>query len=199
MGDGSGMDALSGRAVGARDLIGQDRQAVGGLIVFAMIVGVAIALDGPVSKGLNALGGIGWLISTIVILRSFLSAHRRIATGATIAAVVLILATAVRPFDLVAAIVGFGAAGALVATVAVDKRIVSAALVPAMWLPVHLVIAIARSIAGGADRVRTDPPPTAALVPLAMVLSAIAGAAAVEALYRRRRPVAIRTRPTESV
>ena len=164
-----------------------------------MIVGVAIALDGPVSKGLNALGGIGRLLSTILTVRGFRASDRRIAPGVIIAAAVLILATAVRPFDLAAAIVGFGAAGALVSAVAVDKRIVSAALVPAMWLPAHLTLAITRSIAGGADRVRTDPPPTAALVPLAMVLSAIAGATVIEALYRRRRPVTIRTRQTEGV
>jgi hypothetical protein len=67
-----------------------------------------------------------------------------------------------------------------------DRTGAWALLVPAIYLPVHLLIGIGRAILrhGG---VRTDPPPTAAIVPLAMLLAAAAAGALAATLVRRGR------------
>jgi hypothetical protein len=58
--------------------------------------------------------------------------------------------------------------------------------VPAIYLPVHLLIGIARAILRNGG-VRTDPPPTAAIVPLAMLLAAAAAGAMAATFVRRGR------------
>jgi hypothetical protein len=72
-----------------------------------------------------------------------------------------------------------------VVIVAVDRLGGWALLAPAIYLPVHLVIGIGRAMVtdGG---VRPDPPPTAALVPLAMLLGALVGGMVGAAVLRRR-------------
>jgi len=174
-------------------LVGNERRAIGWMIMSAIIVGVAIALDGPASKAVNAVGGGGWLVSTILIVKCLRSATRPLVSSVAVAGAVAVLATSIRPTDLGAAAVGFGAAGMVVAAVSGGRRILWAGLVPALWLPAHLSIAIARSVFANTQRVRTDPPPTTALVPLTMVLSALAAAAVVEAMSRRRSPITVQS------
>jgi hypothetical protein len=77
-------------------------------------------------------------------------------------------------------------AGAVVVFAAADRTGAWALLVPAIYLPVHLLIGIGRAILRNGG-VRTDPPPTAAIVPLAMLLAAAAAGALAAAVVRRGR------------
>jgi hypothetical protein len=99
---------------------------------------------------------------------------------AVVAVESLALVLLVKPSDLLWAAIGFAAGGAAIALLASGRQYDWALLLPALWLPVHLLVAISRALVraltGGEAAVRSDPPPTAALVPCAMVLSALAGA-----------------------
>ena len=79
------------------------------------------------------------------------------------AALAVVLAAVIRPDDLVAALIAFGAAGALVGAVARGEATGWAMLVPALYLPAHVAIAISRSLLAGSFSVRSAPPPTAAI------------------------------------
>ena len=96
-----------------------------------------------------------------------------------------ILGALVRPGGLVEVFVWFALAGAVVVLAAADRIGAWALLVPAIYLPVHLLIGIGRAILRNGG-VRTDPPPTAAIVPMAMLLAAAAAGAVAAALVRRR-------------
>ena len=144
------------------------------LVVAAGVVGLAIAADGSLAGLLNGLGGLCWLVAAVALALG-VQRERRLQGALVTAGVVLILALVVRPSDLAAALVGFSLGGAVVALAVGNQPLRWALLVPAAWLPAHLAIAIGRAVVDGDPRVRTDPPPTAALVPLAMVLAALAG------------------------
>jgi hypothetical protein len=70
------------------------------LVVSAVLVGIAIALDGPVSKVINGLAGIGWIASAILVAR--LTLHKRGGQRviAVAVAVYLVLVLAIKPSDL---------------------------------------------------------------------------------------------------
>jgi hypothetical protein len=89
------------------------------------------------------------------------------------------------------AIVGFTLAGAVVASSIRPHSVSWAQVVPAIWLPVHLGVAVAKAIDRAVrdlpNHVRTDPPPTSAFVPMAMVLAAWLGAVVAAELRARRR------------
>lgn len=165
-------------SVGARPGLGLGRGPVM-LVAAAVLVGVAIVADGAPARLVNGLGGIAWLAAGGLLLRSLWRSEGWPRTAVVALGVVVVLAVAVRPRDLALAVVGFAIGGAVVAAVARERVVAWALLVPAAWLPAHLAINVARSVLVGATRVRTDPPPTAALVPLAMVLAAGAGGAII--------------------
>ena len=144
------------------------------LVVAAAIVGLAIAADGTLARMLNGVGGLCWLAAAVALALG-VQRERRLQGALVTAGVVLLLALVVRPSDLAAALVGFSLGGAVVAFAVGNQPLRWALLVPAAWLPAHLAIAIVRAAAAGNPRVRTAPPPTAALVPVAMVLAALAG------------------------
>jgi hypothetical protein len=96
----------------------------------------------------------------------------------------LVLGALIRPSGLIEVIVWFAVAGAAVVFAAEDRVGAWALLVPAIYLPVHLLIGIGRAILRNGG-VRTDPPPTAAIVPLAMLLAAAAAGALIATIVRR--------------
>ena len=162
------------------------------LIASGGVVGGAIALGGESGRALNGVGGAGWLIAVVLLVATL----RRVSDwqrgfGCAVA-VTLGLAWLVSPSDLTAAIVGFGAAGAVVAAATSVHRSAWALLVPALWLPLHVGSAIVRSAIAGEARVRTEPPPTAALVPLAMILAAWSCGLIVDRIATRRPAVVFR-------
>ena len=63
---------------------------------------------------------------------------------------------------------------------------ISGRMAPAIYLPVHLVIGIGRAILRESE-MRVAPPPTAALLPLSMVIAALVAGAAAAYLVRSRR------------
>jgi hypothetical protein len=162
------------------------RMAAAGLILAATIVGVAIIVGGGMSRILNPIGALLWLASGVLLALSLPRVERPVLGYVAAIASGVILGALVRPGSLIEAVVGFAIAGAVVVLVAGDRSGAWALLAPAIYLPVHLLIGIGRAIAHGGG-VRTDPPPTAAIVPLAMLLAAaVAGALAASALRRNR-------------
>ena len=150
-----------------------------GLWLAAALVGAAIALDGAAARGVNALGGVLWIAAGGGLLRITRTGSERARLFMAAVGLALVLVLWVRPFDLVSTVPAFLIAGMVVAWLARGRRVEAALLIPALWLPVHLVVAvgkaIARSVVDGAPAMRTDPPPTGAVVPLAMVGAAALG------------------------
>jgi hypothetical protein len=169
------------------------------LLLAGTLVGVAIVLDGTPSRTVNGVAGILWFLAAGLLVRSVLRAPARwIVLGSTVV-VAFVLVLAVRPSDLLWAAAGFVAGGALVGLVARADRERAALLLPAVWLPLHLAVAVGRAIDRAMNdlpaTVRADPPPTAALVPLTMVVAAYAGGLLAEAglsRYRARRAIPTR-------
>jgi hypothetical protein len=162
------------------------RTAAGGLILAATIVGVAIVVGGATARILNPVGALLWLVSGVLLALSLPSVERRALGFGVALASGVILGALVRPGSLVEAVVGFAIAGAVVVFAAGDRSGGWALLAPAIYLPVHLLIGVGRAIVRGGG-VRTDPPPTAAIVPLAMLLAAAVAGALVASTMRRNR------------
>jgi len=161
------------------------RTAAAGLFLAAAIVGLAIVLDGTTARPLNAIGAVLWLVSAVLLGVSLPPVQRQIPGWISAIAGGFILGALIRPSGLIEVIVWFALAGAVVAFAAGDRVGAWVLLVPAIYLPVHLLIGIGRAILRN-DGVRTDPPPTAAIVPLAMLLAAAAAGGMAAAMVRRR-------------
>jgi hypothetical protein len=162
------------------------RTAATGLVLAATIVGLAIVAGGTAARLLNPIGAVLWLASGALLAVSLPSVQRRALGWAVAIAGGFILGALVRPSGLIEVALWFALAGAVVVFAAADRTGAWALLVPAIYLPVHLLIGIGRAILrhGG---VRTDPPPTAAIAPLAMLLAAAAAGALAATLVRRGR------------
>jgi hypothetical protein len=161
------------------------RFASTGLVVAAVIVGLAIVIGGATARILNPIGALLWVGSGVFVARSLPAAERPVLGWIAALASGVVLGGIVRPGNLPEAVIGFGIAGLLSVLAAGDRSGVWALLAPSVYLPVHLAIGIGRALMQGAG-MRTDPPPTAAILPLAMVLAAAAGGAVGAALMRRR-------------
>jgi hypothetical protein len=87
--------------------------------------------------------------------------------------VILILSSLIRPVDPWLAAIGFGWGGVAVGWIGRDLGSKLGALLGALWLPAHLTIAVIRAgireLQDKPATLRSDPPPTAVLVPLIMV------------------------------
>lgn len=159
------------------------------LLAAGVLVGIAIALDGPVAKAFNGAAGIAWFISAWLMVRGALRHDRGRNVVAAAVVVGLVLVIAVKPSDLLWAAIGFTIGGVLVGATAKTEPDLAALVLPALWLPLHLLVAVSRA----AERalrdiptsVRTDPPPTAAIVPLAMIVAAYAGGLIVAGFRER--------------
>ena len=163
------------RRVGSLQTDEKARLGGAGLLVAGIVVAIAIATDGAVSRGINGVGALLWLGSTVLLLGALRGGARWWPTLGLAVAATVVLSFAVEPTSITSAVPGFAVGGAVVALVA--RRPVAWALtVPALWLPVHLLTAvlpaIIRASTGGEASVRTDPPPTAAVVPLLMIVAA---------------------------
>jgi hypothetical protein len=169
------------------------------LIAAGVLVGVAIALDGPVSKAVNGIAGVLWILAAVLLVRNSRQTAGSTRLFAATVVVGLVLVLAVRPSDLAWAAVGFAAGGAAVAVVATSARERAALLLPALWLPLHLLVAVIkaaiRAIRDQPASVRTDPPPTAALVPLAMIVAAYVGGWLVQTYLSRRHQRTVAAKP----
>ncbi len=150
-----------------------------GLLLAAIMVGVAIVLDGAAGRVVNGAGGLLWFASTALLTVAARHAGAPVWRWGLLALVTIAVAFVVTPSAAVPTIIGFIPAGFLMAAIARQTPLLWAALVPAWYLPAHIGTAIARSAVrsfmGHEASVRTDPPPTAAFVPALMIVCALLG------------------------
>ena len=162
------------------------------MIAASLIVGLAIATSGPLGKTVNGIGGILWIISAVAFGLRLKSTPNWVRNASIAFALTLTLVLLVKPTDLIWAAIGFTIAGMLLSFFVSERRLEWAGLMAAIWLPTHLLVAIVRvierSIRDLPASVRTDPPPTTALVPFAMVVCALLGSRIVEAIRAKRNP-----------
>lgn len=146
------------------------------LVAAAVIVGIAIAIGGDTRRLVNGVGGVLWLVAAFLIVTRAVAAGVRWPQIGQVAFVLVILTYLIRPTDPLWALIGFGWGGVAVGFNgrALGSRM--GALLGALWLPTHLTIAVMRAVVRNIRdepvALRSDPPPTAALVPLVMVLAA---------------------------
>lgn len=163
--------------------LGPERTGRALLIAAAVVVGIAILASGSIAKGINGIAGILWFVAAGIIVASLWRARRRNLGFAVTFVITLTLVLLVKPADVLWAALGFTVAGAIVAFVFAERPAGWATLIPALWLPCHLLVAAGRAIGqeliDGTTHVRTSPPPTAAIVPLVMVLAAWLGGVVV--------------------
>ena len=151
------------------------------LMVAAGFVGIAIALDSEVGRAMNGIGGLLWLGGAGLLLADARRSPLGARTWAVVGLAVVALSSLLSPRDLGSAFVGFFVGGWAVMLLSRrgKGRLAAVGLLPALWLPTHLAVAavraLYRAIADQPAGIRTDPPPTAALVPLAMVVMAFLG------------------------
>src|SRR4051812_32579202 len=159
------------------------------LLAASLVVAVAILAHDPIAKVVNGVAGVLWIGSAVLLVITLHRQARFPVWFAFVFAECLLLVLLVKPTNLLWAIFGFGLGGMLVGFVTGPHARNWASLLPALWLPTHLLVAISRAIFrvidGTKASVRSDPPPTAALVPFAMVVAAIAGALFVDWLRNR--------------
>lgn len=168
----------------------RERRGTGGLLAATVVVGASIVAGGDVGRALNGIAGLTWFASATVMAiegrRRGASALQWLGVGTLTAAVAFI----VRPSDLTLAIAGFGSAGLLAGLLRDRDPIFWAKMVPALYLPMHIGTAIlkaaGRSALGMEASIRSEPPPTAAIVPAVMLLAAVCGGWATRWLTRSR-------------
>jgi hypothetical protein len=159
--------------------------AAAGLILAGLVVALAIFVGGSAARALNGLGAVLWVGSGVVLALSLPRPDRL--PLAWIAAVVTggLLGAVIRPSTFDVAIASFAIAGAVVVFLGGDRTGGWALMVPAIYLPVHLAIGIGRAIIRG-NEMRVAPPPTAALLPLSMVLAALLAGGVASYLLKSR-------------
>lgn len=160
------------------------------LLLAGIVVALAIIAGGSTARVLNGAGGLVWLAAAGWMLVALRRQPNRIAIGLSALACAVVMAVLVRPGTYPEAILGFLVAGGAVALVANERTGIWAMLAPALYFPLHIVVAIGRvALSGGGREVRTDPPPTEAFVPLAMIVAAaLAGVLVGRWLQRRSKP-----------
>jgi hypothetical protein len=158
------------------------------LVIASLVVAVAILLSGEeIGSTISGIGGILWIAAAIWMLVELRTEPRRIVIGLVALAGALVMAAVVKPGNYLEAIVGFAIAGAAVGFAAGPGAARWAMLPAALYFPLHIIIAIGRvAVSGGARSVRTQPPPTDALVQVAMVAAAGIAGYLVAMLFQQR-------------
>lgn len=156
-----------------------EARATATLAAATVVVGASIVADGDIARALNGLAGVTWFASSAMFV---IEGRRRGATmleWAGIVALTSSVAFLVKPSDLVLATGGFLLTGFFAGLVMRRDPVFWAKLIPALYLPMHIGTAVlkaaGRSALGLESTIRTEPPPTAAIVPAAMLAAAIAG------------------------
>jgi hypothetical protein len=154
------------------------------LVVAGVVVAGAILVGGQPARLLNGVGGALWVAAAVWMVASLRGERRWLPILAAALAAAAVMALIVRPGTYLEALVGFLVAGGAVALIARPLGVHWALLAPALYFPLHIAVAVVRVVAsGGARSVRTDPPPTEAFVPLAMIAAAALGGAVVSRLF----------------
>lgn len=183
----------------ARDRIrawGYERVGTALLVGATGIVGVSIAAGGEVGRVLNGAGGLAWFSAAGFLVAAARRSDRRAWQWPAAIALTGAVAFVIKPTDATLAIAGFGAAGAVMGSLAPDRPVLWAKLIPALYLPAHIGTALirvaGRELLGLEASVRTQPPPIAFAVPAIMVAAAWAGGAIASEVRKRRRGAVLR-------
>lgn len=156
-------------------------QAIGtGALFFgALLVGIAIVMDSDAGRLVNGVGGVLWFAATAALTIVAARSRQPAWLWLLLAVLTITVAFIVRPSAAVPTLVGFIPAGFVMAAMARRAKLLWATLVPAWYLPAHIGTAVAgaavRELLGHDAGLRTDPPPTAWMVPLLMVVCALIG------------------------
>ena len=147
------------------------------LLAATVLVAISILLDGTGARLFNGVAGLTWFAAAAMLCAVAWRRSRRPMVWVTVGLLTGAVAFVVKPSDFLPAIIGFGLAGAIVAWVARRDGVLWARVIVGLYLPFHIgtavLKAIYRSVSGAEASIRTDPPPTAALVPLTMLLAAV--------------------------
>lgn len=166
----------------------------GGLVIAGIVVALAIVVGGSAARALNGVGAVLWVGSGVVLAMSLPRPERLPLAWVTALVTGGLLGGVVRPSTFAVAIAGFAIAGAAVVLLGGDRTGGWALMAPAIYLPVHLTIGIGRAIMRGSE-MRVAPPPTAALLPLSMVVAAlVAGGVSAYVLRARSHDSRSKTR-----
>ena len=161
------------------------------LAAATFLVAGSILADGDIAKVLNGAAGLTWFVSAGLLGLAAVRTSRGWELWVSVVVLTGVVAFLVKPTDFANAILGFGTAGFIVAMLSRTRVLLWAKLVVALYLPFHIGTAIIgvvyRSMSGGEATIRSEPPPTAAIVPLVMLGAAIAGALIAQAVMDRRR------------
>lgn len=169
---------------------GYERVGTALLVGATGVVGVSIAAGGEVGRVLNGVGGLTWFSAAGVMVAAARQGERRGWQWPAAMALTGAVAFVIKPTDATLAIAGFGVAGAVMALLAVDRPVLWAKLIPALYLPAHIGTALlkvaGRELLGLEASVRTQPPPIAFAVPALMVAAAWASGAVAGEIRKRR-------------
>ena len=168
------------------------KERYGTLLLLAAIALVAgsIVSDGVLSRGLISLAGLTWFAAAALLVWSAWRTAREWRLWTLVLGLTALVAFVVRPSDFLPAVIGFGVTGAMAAIAGGSRELLWTKVIVGLYLPMHIGTAILkagwRDISGSEASIRTEPPPTAALVPLAMFLAALGGGWLVSAWRIRR-------------
>ena len=144
-----------------------------------LIVGASIVTDGSVAKALNGIAGVTWFASSAMFAFEGRKRGAPVTQWLGVLGLTAAVAFLIRPSDLVLATIGFGGAGLAAGLLASKDPMLWAKMIPALYLPMHIgtavLKAIGRNVTGMESNIRTEPPPTAAMVPAVMLVMAIGG------------------------
>lgn len=168
----------------------QERIATTTLAVATVVVGASIVADGQLAKILNGIAGITWFASSAMfILEGRRTGASSLQWAGTIG-LTAVVAFLIKPSDIVLATVGFIPAGFTAAMLANRNPVFWAKMVPALYLPLHIGTAVLKSVGRSAlgmeSSIRTEPPPTAAVVPAVMLAAALVGGFLARTFAKRR-------------
>jgi hypothetical protein len=157
----------------------RDQVATVTLGAATLIVGASIVTDGSLAKVLNGIVGVTWFASSAMFA---LEGRRRgapVTQWVGVLGLTVAVAFLIRPSDLVLATIGFGGAGLAAGLLASRDPMLWAKMIPAFYLPMHIgtavLKAVGRILTGMEASIRTEPPPTAAMVPAVMLVMVMGG------------------------
>lgn len=158
---------------------GRERIATTTLAAATVVVGASIIADGNAGKALNGVAGLTWFASSGLFILEGRARGSSSLQWIGITALTGVVAFVIKPSDIVLASIGFLPA-ALVAGLRVQRDpMLWAKMIPALYLPLHIGTAVlkaaGRSALGMDASIRSEPPPTAAVVPFVMLAAAIVG------------------------
>jgi len=167
-----------------------ERNGTIALVAATVLVAISIILDGMPARIFNGIAGLTWFSAAALLASAAWRTDRRAQMWGVAIVLTALVAFVVKPTSFMPAIVGFGVAGCAIALVVRRNGLLWAKVVVGLYLPLHIgtavMKAVYRNMAGSDSSIRTDPPPTAAVVPMVMLAAAIGGAIVAQWMKSRR-------------